>query len=199
MKIYSLPVSDYETNCYIVEDETTKNAVVIDPGAEEDFILRTLKDEGLTAKLILLTHGHFDHTGAVRPLHEATGAPVWIHEKDVADNLSGTSLKDIANFYDEGDTVTMDSLTFKVMNTPGHTPGSCVLLCDNVMFAGDTLFAGSCGRTDFPGGSWQQMCASLKRLAEMEGDWRVLPGHMNATSLSRERRINPFVIEALNQ
>lgn len=192
MKIYSLPVSDYETNCYIVEDETTKNAVVIDPGAEEDFILRSLKDAGLTAKLILLTHGHFDHTGAVRPLHEATGAPVWIHEKDVADNLSGTSLKDIANFYDEGDTVTMDSLTFKVINTPGHTPGSCVLMCENVMFAGDTLFAGSCGRTDL-GGDWNTILASLARLAELELDYNIYPGHGESTTLSREKRYNPYL------
>lgn len=198
MKIYSLPVSDYETNCYIVEDETTKNAVVIDPGAEEDYILKSLKEQGLTCKLILLTHGHFDHTGAVEPVRVATGADVYVHPADVEDKLSGTSLKDFAKFYNEGDTVTMDSLTFKVLNTPGHTPGSCVLLCGDVMFSGDTLFAGSCGRTDFPGGSWQQMSASLKRLAELEGNYRVLPGHMNPTSLDRERMVNPFMLEALN-
>lgn len=198
MKIYSLPVSDYETNCYIVEDETTKNAVVIDPGAEEDYILKSLKEQGLTCKLILLTHGHFDHTGAVEPVRAATGADVYVHPADVEDKLSGTSLKDFAKFYNEGDTVTMDSLTFKVLNTPGHTPGSCVLLCGDVMFSGDTLFAGSCGRTDFPGGSWQQMSASLKRLAELEGNYRVLPGHMNPTSLDRERMVNPFMLEALN-
>lgn len=198
MKLITLQVGDYETNCYIVADEKTGGAAVIDPGSEGDYILKTIQRNGLTVKKILLTHGHFDHTGAVEALHKATSAPVYIHRLDVSDNLSGTSLKAIATTYDEGDTVEMDGLTFKVLNTPGHTPGSCVLLCGEAMFAGDTLFAGSCGRTDFPGGSWSQMLASLRRLAQLEGDYKVYPGHMGSTSLSRERATNPFMKEALS-
>lgn len=197
MKIMSLELGDYGTNCYIVYDENTKNAVVIDPGAEAEYIMKYVDKEGLAVKLILLTHGHFDHTGAVDELRSLTGAEVWVHENDNKDRLGKIDLSGYAKYFDEGDEIKLDSLSFKVLNTPGHTPGSCVFIADGVIFAGDTLFAGSCGRTDFPGGSWEQMLASLKRLSGLDGDYTVLPGHMGATTLSRERATNPYMREAV--
>lgn len=197
MKIMSLELGSYGTNCYIVYDENTKNAAVIDPGAEADYIMKYVEKEGLSVKLILLTHGHFDHTGAVDELRSLTGAEVRVHEKDYKDRLGNIDMSAYANYFGEGDDIKLDSLSFKVLNTPGHTPGSCVFLIDGVMLSGDTLFAGSCGRTDFPGGSWEQMMESLKRLSQLDGDYSVLPGHMGATTLSRERITNPYMKEAM--
>ena len=110
-------------------------------------------------------------------------------------NESGLKME----FYEDGDEISMDSITFRVLETPGHTPGSVCLLCGNLLFAGDTLFAGSCGRTDFPGGSWKAMLASLKRLSALPGDYTVLPGHGEASTLDQERQTNPYMKEAMAQ
>ena len=198
MKIAVMQLGSYGTNCYIVWDEQTKNAAVIDPGDEAMSVLQTLEKEGLQLQMILLTHAHFDHIGAVDTIHNATGCRVYLHKADLTLPLEMTSTAPHpTDSYDEGDEVKLDSITFRVLHTPGHTPGSVCLIAGDVMFSGDTLFAGSCGRTDFPGSSWRQMEASLRKLHDLPGDYTVLPGHMGSTTLEQERKTNFFMMQAL--
>ena len=203
MKIEVQQVGQLMTNCYIVWDEHTKNAAVIDPGDDGAYLADCLKKNGLTLQYILLTHGHFDHIGGVYELKETCGADpkIYMSHKDL--HLEAVFheavLLDPADVIDwaDGDTVTMDSITFRVLTTPGHTPGSVCLIADDGIFSGDTLFQGSCGRTDFPGGSWSDMCASLRRLYELKGNYTVLSGHTGSTTLERERKTNMFKQSAL--
>ena len=203
MKIEVQQVGDLMTNCYIVWDENTKNAAVIDPGDDGAYLADRLKKNGLTLRCILLTHGHFDHIGGVEELAERCGGSpkIYLSHKDLG--LESVFHETIAldpgtvTDWKEGDAVTLDSITFKVLETPGHTPGSVCLMADDVIFSGDTLFQGSCGRTDFPGGSWKDMCASLKRLYELPGDYAVLSGHTGSTTLDRERKTNSFMLSAV--
>ena len=160
----------------------------------------------LQKRVIGLTHGHFDHTTAVRPLLEKyPDVPVYIHEKDVTDQppkhmdmMFSRLPEHNQRYYKEGDTLTLGSLTIRVMETPGHTQGSVCLLVGDVMFSGDTLFRGSCGRTDFAGGDPKAMLASLDRLAALPGNYKVYPGHEGATELDYERRVNPFMTRRLS-
>ena len=205
MKIDVKQVGELMTNCYIVWDENTKNAAVIDPGDDGAYMADCLKKLGLTLKYILLTHGHFDHIGGVDELRQVCGSKpeVYIAESDlgleaVFHETASLDPKTVKT-WKEGDTVTMDSITFQVIATPGHTPGSVCLIAGDVIFSGDTLFQGSCGRTDFPGGSWGQMSASLKRLYELPGDYTVLSGHTGSTTLERERKTNMFMISAVGE
>ena len=192
------------TNCYIVWDENTKNAAVIDPGDDGAYLSDCLKKKDLSLQYILLTHGHYDHTGGVAELRETCGTEpvIYMSEKDLGLRpvFGEPAMLDPQWITDwkEGDIVTMDSITFHVIETPGHTPGSVCLICDDVIFSGDTLFQGSCGRTDFPGGSWDQMAASLKRLYELPGDYLVLSGHTGSTRLDRERKTNMFMRSSLS-
>ena len=149
----------------------------------------------------MLTHGHFDHTAAGRPLLERyPDAPVYIHRKDTAADRGGDLLftpvgEKNQRYYQEGDTLPLGGLTIRVLETPGHSEGSVCLLVEgqHVLFAGDTLFRCSCGRCDFPGGDYRKMLASLARLASLEGDYRVLPGHDRETTMDYERRVNPYM------
>ncbi len=204
MKIHVLPVGELGTNCYILADEASKLCAVIDPGDEAERILAQVREQGLQVKYILLTHGHYDHTTAVPELHAALPeAEIYIHQAD--SHGAGGRLFPLASqvdellLYDEGDTLPLGGLTIQVMNTPGHSLGSVVLRVDDVLFTGDTLFAGSCGRTDLRGGSPDQMLASLKRLGQLEGDFRVLPGHDVASTLERERQTNYYVKMAMSR
>lgn len=204
MNVKMLQVGPLGTNCYILEDEKTREAAVIDPGGDAPVIQRAL--EGVKVRYILLTHGHYDHTGAAAELERAfPQAAMYIHRKDLEDVDPSlfplrTQIQG-ANFYDEGAWITFgeDAVKIQVLHTPGHSEGSVTLRCGNLLFCGDTLFAGSCGRTDFPGGSMEKMMASLRRLGELEGDFQVCPGHMEVTTLEEERARNPYLRQALRE
>ena len=198
MKLKALQVGPIGTNCYYLLDEKTNKAAIIDPGDEAEVILYQFPMDGVDVEYILLTHGHYDHTTAVPDLHEALpDAKIYIHKADA--NGAGSKLFPLAAqiedlcYYDEGDELQLGELTIKVLHTPGHSPGSVVLLCGEAMFAGDTLFAGTCGRTDLPGSSPRQMRDSLSRLAKLEKNYRVLPGHGIYSTLDMEKRTNPYL------
>lgn len=201
MKLDSLAVGLIGTNCYLLWDETAGNAAaIVDPGGSADQILAKIKQNNLDVKMILLTHGHFDHVLGVPDILAAyPGLPVYITETDYPEARDGGqfgySMGEVASvrFYDEGDTVELGHLKIDVLRTPGHTPGSVTLRVEDVLFTGDTLFRGSCGRTDFPGGSFGDMQRSLKRLADLPGDYRVYPGHEGSSTLDYERKYNPFM------
>ena len=194
IKIRTLPLGAYQTNTYLVWEENSPTCVVIDPGYEPDTILDEAKKLGKEIAAVLLTHGHFDHVGGVKELAAETGCPVYLHEAELSmpPQMTAGPLF-YTNTYGEGDFVEAAGLSFKVLHTPGHTPGSICLLCENAMFSGDTLFWGSCGRTDLPGGSWATIRKSLLRLADLSGDYDVYPGHGDATTLSFERKMNPYM------
>ena len=203
MQVKVLQVGPIGTNCYLLEDEKAHVAAVIDPGDEAGRILQVIKDDGVDVKYILLTHGHYDHTTAVPELHQALPqAEIYIHKADA--NGAGSRLFPLAGqipdlkFYDEGDALTLGALTLQVLHTPGHSKGSVTLKVGDVLFCGDTLFAGSCGRTDLAGGSYDEIMASLKKLGELPGDCHVCPGHDVTSTLERERRSNPFLREAMS-
>lgn len=197
MLIKTLPVGQLETNCYIVTDEKSLHCAIIDPGDESNIILDYIESNKLQPKTIMLTHGHFDHRLAVPAVCEATGLPVRINANDVdmARNHDQFKLPADANvqYYSDGDIVEAGGLSFTVIETPGHSPGSVTLQCENALFTGDTLFRGSCGRTDLGGGNIKHLMRSLKRLSALDGDFEVYPGHMDSSTLERERRFNEYV------
>ena len=199
LKLTTLTVGSIGTNCYIIYKEDTKSAVVIDPSDDATLVQARIDALGLKVLAILLTHGHFDHGGDVKRLLKKQKAPVYLQEADrkLPSWLTHLLLGAETVSYADGDLLDFEGLRFKVLQTPGHTPGSVCLLCGDMLFAGDTLFAGSCGRTDLPGGSWEQMRDSLCRLASLEGDYKVFPGHGEATTLEEERRSNPYMEMAL--
>jgi glyoxylase-like metal-dependent hydrolase (beta-lactamase superfamily II) len=190
MLIKTLEVGALGTNCYVVTDEETLNCAVIDPGAESGTILNYIDDARLKLTAILITHGHFDHIMAVAEIVRETGAPVFITEADKGELQNTTPLKD-------GGRVTVGNLEFEVIATPGHTPGGVTFKCQDALFTGDTLFKDSCGRTDFEGGSMEVLQKSLRRLAELPGDYEVYPGHDVATTLQKERDDNFYVKSAM--
>ena len=203
MDIKTLQVGPIGTNCYLLCDETEKLCAVIDPGGDADRVAAAVQDSGCAPCAILLTHGHYDHTGAVAELAEKwPDVPVYLNHRDQCGD--DAYLRQLfppvpcAKDYGEGDTIQVGGLTLKVLATPGHSEGSVTLRCGDVLFCGDTLFAGSCGRTDFPGGSVKKIMASLKRLGSLEGDLTVYPGHMEPSTLERERAWNPYLRQAMN-
>ena len=200
MLIKGIPVGHLETNCYVVTDEDTLLCAVIDPGDESNVILDYLEENRLQCKTVLLTHGHFDHTGAVLTLLEETGAQLYMHEADCGQaDMHRFNAPDGTVFFSDGDVIEVGALRFEVIWTPGHTPGSVSFRCGEALFTGDTLFAGSCGRTDLPGGDSQLEMRSLRRLGTLPGDYEVYPGHMEASTLDRERRFNPFLTAAMGR
>ena len=209
MLIKSLPLGAYETNCYIVTDESTLSCAVIDPGGDASTLLDYLESNHLNCRFVLLTHAHFDHVGAVPDVMEETGAALCMHKADDRAAIGGSSgemfcAPEGTQYFTEGDVISVDGLSFTVLETPGHTPGSVCFLCtdtggDRVLFSGDTLFRDSCGRTDFLLGSTEDMFRSLKRLAGLPGDCEVYPGHGFSTTLDRERSVNYFMNAALRQ
>jgi hydroxyacylglutathione hydrolase len=198
-----LTVGPIMANCYIVGCQRTKLCAVIDPGGDEQDILMALAKLNLTVKYILNTHGHFDHVGGNRGLKDATGADILIHAQD-APMLGGRSPMAFGmgiqgspppdRTIKEGDTITFGDITLTVIHTPGHTPGGVSFYTDGAVFVGDTLFAGSVGRTDFPGGNFDTLAHSIqKKLFVLGDDVKVYPGHMGPTTIGEERKYNPFV------
>lgn len=201
MRVQLLQVGPADVCCYLVWDEDTGSCALIDPGGDADVLRDYMAEEGLTLRHIFLTHLHFDHIGAVDELR-TEDVPVWVCPAELeGDTRMSYQLMDLTlplAHYDEGDTITMDNVVFEILRTPGHTPGSVCLLCDGVaIFTGDTLFAGTYGRVDFPGGSAEEMAQSLRRLAELDGSLTVFSGHSGPTTIAEERRRNPYMLEAL--
>ena len=194
MKLEVFTVGSYRTNCYMAWNEGSDSCVVIDPGYEPEYLLEQLRLLRKTPAAILLTHGHFDHVGGVKTIAQETGCPVYIHRADVNLHPHLTAGEIFhTHTYDEGDTLELAGLALQVLHIPGHTPGCVCLLCGDVIFAGDTLFAGTCGRTDLPHSDPSLMRTSLARLSALEGDYQVLPGHGLGSTLETERRTNPFL------
>jgi glyoxylase-like metal-dependent hydrolase (beta-lactamase superfamily II) len=202
LTVHTLPLGNYQTNTYIVYAGGATSCAIIDPGFEAEVILAKVKSLGLTVDAILLTHGHFDHVGAVETIVEETGCQLWMHEGDWSQPIDPVHhfFYPIANcdftevqFCEEGEAIQAGGLTFRVLETPGHTWGSVCYSCENVLFTGDTLFARSCGRTDLPGGDYKTLIQSLQRLAQLQGDPSVCPGHGESTTLSAEKLYNPYM------
>ncbi len=200
MHIFSMQLGMLGTNCYFLCDEESAVCAVIDPGAAGAKIAEFAAAQGLRIEKILLTHAHFDHVGGLAALHTAVpDAPIFVHglDTDETTNMSHGKLL-YTNTYAEGDTVSVGRIPVRVLHTPGHTQGSVCLMAEDALFTGDTLFAGSCGRVDFPGGSGEQMMASLRRLGALAGDFTIYPGHGESSTLAYERRTNPCLREAMD-
>ena len=198
MQVKMLTLGSFMTNCYIIHGENSKDCAVIDPGSDINTITQAIREDGLTVKAIILTHAHFDHTGALDELRDLTGAPVYVGEGEVY-NRKSSDLYAIDpfnpdfNLVKDGDVISIDGLSLEVIETPGHTKGSITLKGDDVLFTGDTLFKDSMGRTDLLGGGELAIYRSLVRLAELPGDYKVFAGHMGPTTLELERKYNYFI------
>ena len=194
LQIHTLTLGLYQTNCYLVHNEGEKECIVIDPGYEANTIMNRAALLGLEIKAILLTHAHFDHVGAVRQIAADTDCQVYVQEQELT--LPGAMTDGplyYTDLYPAEGTIQVAGMEVKVLHTPGHTPGSVCLLTGDAMFSGDTLFAGSMGRCDFPGSSIFDMRKSMKKLCNLPGDYRVFPGHAEATTLEYERKTNPYL------
>ncbi|HAL30832.1 MAG TPA: MBL fold metallo-hydrolase [Coriobacteriia bacterium] len=201
MRTQRLTLGPLDTNCWLVDDGAGGPVLVVDPADDAAGILEALGSRRVAA--VVLTHGHFDHLGAVREILDSTGAPLVVHEDDAASSTTSTGnggalfgFSETAPQADrtvrDGDVITAGELELRVIHTPGHTPGSICLYGGDILLSGDTLFAGSIGRTDFPGGDMAAMRRSIARLASLPDETRVCPGHGPETSIARERRVNPF-------
>ena len=202
LQIHTLSLGAYQTNTYIVHDSDSKSCTIIDPGYEARVILNKVTELGLSVDTILLTHGHFDHVGAVLEIEKATSCVIWMHQGDYSPEkhplrtmfypLADLS-SPVVNFCEEGEVIRAGGLRFSVLETPGHTWGSVCYLSGDALFSGDTLFAGSCGRTDLLGGNWATIRTSLNRLKGIEADLRIFPGHGQSSTLDFEKNTNPYM------
>ena len=200
----TVPVEPIGTNCCLIGEGGV--CALVDPGGSPELALEMVERSGLELKMVLLTHAHYDHVGAIPALLERfPDLPVYAHELELCSAGSPNPRYFLPHLgknqrtYGEGDTLDLGGLAVRVLHTPGHSRGSVTLLAGDIMLSGDTLFAGSCGRVDLPGGDEQQMWASLARLGRLEEDWTVWPGHGEATSLDYEKQSNPYVKRALSK
>ena len=201
MLIKTIPVGQLETNCYVVTNEDTLECVVIDPGDEANTILDYLESNHLKCRAVVLTHAHADHIGALTLVAEELDVPFYMNEREKAirqrDRLFLDLYEKRGRNYDDGDTVDIAGLHFQIVATPGHTPGGVTIRCEDALFTGDTLFKGSCGRTDLRGGDMEVELASLRKICQLPGDYEVYPGHMDSSTLERERQFNYYCRAAL--
>ena len=203
MHITQLVVGPLGTNCYLVREEGGNKLLIIDPGGEPQAILEALAETGGTVSGIVCTHGHPDHTGALRQVAVATGAPVHIHPADtpmlrrtwpeflVNEAALGPGMK--VREIRENDTVTAGKMALRVLHTPGHTPGSVCYITDGAILSGDTLFRGDIGRYDLPGGDYDALIRSLAKLSALTGEYKIYPGHGASTSLEYENANNLYM------
>lgn len=199
MKINIIPAGIYDANCYILVDETSSEATVIDPGGDANILIDNIKSLKSKVKMILLTHGHADHTGAVSELRNEFKCDVYINKKDAElinkkVPIYGNENENGDKFIKEGDVLHFGNYEIKCIETPGHTPGGMCFLIGNVVFTGDTLFQRSIGRTDFQGGNFESIIKSIKnKLLTLPDDTVVYPGHGPKSSIAFEKHNNPFL------
>lgn len=208
MLLSTVVVTEFMTNCFILGDEQTHQAIIIDPGGDADKILKQVDSMGLNVTAIVNTHAHVDHIGAIREIKEATGAQIMMHKDELPllqaasrmGRLFGIRIEqppDPDRFLSEGEEISLgNGISLSVLETPGHSPGGISLVTKDkkLCFAGDSLFAGSIGRTDLPGGDYHTLISSIKtKLMALGDDVKVLPGHGPATTVGAERRYNPFL------
>jgi glyoxylase-like metal-dependent hydrolase (beta-lactamase superfamily II) len=203
MIVKTIVVGPLQVNCHIIGDEKTGKAMIIDPGDEPDMILNAVRKKNLTVEYIICTHGHFDHVGAVADIKKETGAKIVLHPGDLEIYDSAAELAHYFGldlepqpapdlFVTEGDNIVVGTLSFAVNQSPGHSPGGIVLYGEGIVITGDTLFAGSIGRTDLPGGDEPAIRKSLGRLMSLPEGTAVLCGHGPSSTIGREKRENPF-------
>lgn len=207
MKVETFGLGMLLTNAYLLYDEASKKGIVMDPGDQPDQLLRRLDELSLQIEAILLTHAHFDHIAGLNELRKKTQAPVYLHEmeadwlEDPLKNGSGrwpdfhpVSCEPAEHLLLGGEQLLFCDESFSVIHTPGHSPGSVTFIHETGVFSGDVLFAGSIGRTDLPGGDYQQLMMSIeKKLLPMSDETVVWPGHGSATTIGEERKSNPFL------
>lgn len=205
MIVDTIEVSPFQVNCYLVWNDEDKNGVIIDPGDEDELILEHIEKNEIIPKAILLTHGHADHIGAVKPLKKKLDIPLYIGIGD--ETMLASPSANVSAFFGyeitcppadhvlkDGDVISFGSLKISVFSTPGHSPGGICFFIENSLFCGDTLFNGSIGRTDLPGGNYQQLIDSIeKSILSLPDDIICYPGHGPKTTVGEERRSNPFL------
>jgi len=205
MKYTSIIVGALETNCYIVYCENTGDCGIIDPGADAQKIIRLIAENNLNPVILINTHGHVDHIGANQDIKDKYDIPLYIHADDVQ-VLNSSLQSEMAlilgakkspppdEYLKEQDVLTIGEVQLEVLHTPGHSPGSVCFIGDNYLFSGDTLFCGGVGRTDLPGGSWDDLVSSIRnKLFNLDDIYSVLPGHGPASSIFQEKNSNPYV------
>jgi len=208
MILKTLAVRPFNSNCYIAGSESTREAMIVDPGAEPDMIMSTLAELGLKAVIIVATHGHADHVGAVQAIREATGAPFALHELECGNPYVERMTERISRMLEvsceppeppdrllaDGDVIQVGDLRFTVLHIPGHSTGGIAIYGEGVVFSGDSLFQFDVGQTGFPGGSYKTMMAAIcEKLLVLPDETVVYPGHGHPTVIHRERDWNPYV------
>jgi len=205
MIVKTFIVSPFQTNCYLLGCEKTRKAAVIDPGDSADWIIASAEKENLVIEKILNTHAHIDHTAGVQEMKETLNIPFYLHRNDEPflaampqqGMMFGMHVADypaVDVYVNDGDIIAVGDFTLKALHTPGHSPGGVSFLAANEIFVGDTLFAGSIGRTDLPGGSFETLIHSIEtKLLTLHDDFTVYSGHGASTTIGAERRSNPFL------
>ncbi|MFB0527268.1 MAG: MBL fold metallo-hydrolase [bacterium] len=202
LKIFT--VGPMEANCYILHNPDKREGLIIDPGAEGSRLIRFIKQEKISINYIINTHGHPDHIGANRKIKEYTSAPILIHQYDAPMLTRSESVLPLIfpeesssppadTFIKDGDLIECAGMKLKVLHTPGHTPGGISLLLDDTIFTGDTLFSGSVGRFDLPGGSEEVLLNSIKKILSLDENLIIYPGHGPSTTVGQELHSNPFI------